>query len=632
MKKKVAIFANFFSADIVDMFFDGLYKSIPEETMDFYIFFAANSYGRDAVLNKSEMTICKLPVLKDYDIAIVFSQGLNSDEYREEIYKLCDEAGIPTIVIGDKQDRYHSITTNNYPGMRTLVEHLYEVHNARKFIYIGGTETHPDSVFRLEVIKEFAKEKNLDFKEEDVFYSNWEVIPTVEYVCSKFKNGDNLPDAIICANDFLAMGACTALDLIKLECPKDVIITGYDNIRSNKIYYPAVTTVDQNYDKAGEKVAEIIVNILKGNNEITSVEIDTECVIGESCGCKSETHERNRNYFCHTKIGKEYDSNHRKGRLFVLAHELYEAERCSQVAPRLQKVFYREDGAEGGCFHIMVDKAFAELAYREVGDLPKYEYADEFNIIVSKIDGSIAQKETTTRKNLIPQYKGYGPNRIFLFMPIYYRTFTCGYLCMEGPYKYGEEWKYNEYSECINESLKNFINNIKLTSLNDQLAKIMHTDALTHVKNRSAFEDHKEQLYLEYVKDPNIKFAIAMFDINNLKQVNDFLGHDAGDQYIKNCCSLICKTFDHSAVFRLGGDEFLAILREGKDLDNLDEHMTRLNEVLQKSKKEPEAVDRISFATGIGFSAEITLDTFDDVFKIADDRMYENKKHMKGLK
>lgn len=632
MKKKIAIFANFWSADIIDMFFDGLYKSVPEETMDFYIFFAANSYGRDAVLNKSEMTICKLPILKDYDVAIVFSQSLNSDEYREEIYKLCDEAGIPTIVIGDKQDRYHSITTNNYPGMRTLVEHLYDVHKARKFVFVAGTKSHPDSAFRLKVLKDFAKEKNLDFSEEDVFYSNWEIIPTVEYIRDKYGNGEMLPDAIVCANDFLAMGACTALDTINRECPREVIITGYDNVRSNQIYYPAITTVNQNYDKAGQKVAEIILNIFNGNKEITSAEIDTECVIAESCSCKSPVHERNRNYFCHTKIGKEYDSNHRKGRLFVLAHELYESERCNQVAPRLQKVFYREDGAEGGCFHIMIDKDFAKLAYKDVSELPQYTYTDEFTVIVSKIDGSIAMRDTAPRRELIPQYRGYGPNRIFIFMPIYYKTFACGYVCMEGPYHYGEEWKYNEYSECINESLKNFINNIKLTSLNDQLSAIMHTDALTHVKNRNAFEEFKEQLHLEFVKDPGIKFAIAMFDINNLKQINDVLGHDAGDQYIKNCCGLICKTFNHSAVFRLGGDEFLAILREGKDFDDLDEHMTRLNEVLKKSKNEPEAVDRISFATGIGFSEEISVDEYDKVFKLADERMYENKKIMKSQK
>jgi GGDEF domain-containing protein len=52
-----------------------------------------------------------------------------------------------------------------------------------------------------------------------------------------------------------------------------------------------------------------------------------------------------------------------------------------------------------------------------------------------------------------------------------------------------------------------------------------------------------------------------MFDLNDLKHINDRYGHERGDEYIVNCCRLICQVFKHSPVFRIGGDEFVALLR-----------------------------------------------------------------------
>lgn len=631
MKKKIAVLANYWSSDIVDMFFEGLTKSIPEESMDFYVFVAANSYGRDENINRNEMEIHNLPYLEDYDVIIIFSQGLNSDEHKQDLYDKCSKLDKPVILIGDNYPGFYGITANNYTGMRALVEHIYEKHNAKKYFFIAGAPSNPDSAYRLEVVQEFAKEKNLEFTDDDVFYSNWELGPVHNIIVEKYKTKEDLPDAIICANDFIAMSVCNALDLASLTCPEDVIITGYDNVRSNKIYYPSISTVDQNYGKAGEKAAEIILGILDGKTEVYSTTVDTECVIGESCGCKSLVHEKNRNNFCHNKVEDEYIGFFRRGRLFDLSHELNEADRFAQIAPRLQKIFYKDNGSEGSCFHIMMDTRFGKLAYEGVERVaPKYQFADEFKVIVSKMDGRIAQAEKYPRRNLVPTYDSYGKNRMFIFMPIYYKTFSCGYLCMEGPQQFGNEWYCNEYSECINESIKNFINNIQLSAVNDKLSAIMHTDPMTRVKNRAAFEEFKEQLQLEYVKNPNMKFGIAMFDINNLKQINDIYGHDSGDQYIKNCCHLICKVFEHSAVFRLGGDEFLAILKEGKDLDKLDELRKMFNEKMIESQNEEDVVDRLSIASGFGFSEEITLERYEDIFKIADDNMYKVKKMMKG--
>ena len=87
MKKKVAVFANTWSADIMSSFLSGFYDALEKDTTDTFVFLAANSYGRPETHNLSEVSIHSLPELEKYDAAIIFSQGLNSNQVRDQIYE-----------------------------------------------------------------------------------------------------------------------------------------------------------------------------------------------------------------------------------------------------------------------------------------------------------------------------------------------------------------------------------------------------------------------------------------------------------------------------------------------------------------------------------------------------------------
>ena len=84
-------------------------------------------------------------------------------------------------------------------------------------------------------------------------------------------------------------------------------------------------------------------------------------------------------------------------------------------------------------------------------------------------------------------------------------------------------------------------------------------DALTGVKNKYAYVDAEKSLNKQIDEGDNTAFAIVVCDVNNLKLVNDTLGHKTGDKYIKKACITICSIFKHSPVFRVGGDEFAII-------------------------------------------------------------------------
>jgi diguanylate cyclase (GGDEF)-like protein len=118
-------------------------------------------------------------------------------------------------------------------------------------------------------------------------------------------------------------------------------------------------------------------------------------------------------------------------------------------------------------------------------------------------------------------------------------------------------------------------------------------------------------------------FAIVVFDVNGLKAVNDLLGHQAGDRFIKEACSIICEIFKHSPVFRVGGDEFVAFAK-GVDYVNID----NLMEQIDNSNRENAASGGIVIAAGMArYNGH---ESIRDVFERADATMYKEKKRLKG--
>ena len=126
-------------------------------------------------------------------------------------------------------------------------------------------------------------------------------------------------------------------------------------------------------------------------------------------------------------------------------------------------------------------------------------------------------------------------------------------------------------------------------------------------------------------------FAIIMVDINNLKKVNDECGHEAGDEYIKGCCNLICENLKNSPVFRIGGDEFVAILRD-YDYENRESLTEKLKNDFMSAFNQTEKDPWLRYSAAVGMSEKTPEDTsIDPVFKRADKIMYEDKALFKQM-
>ena len=134
----------------------------------------------------------------------------------------------------------------------------------------------------------------------------------------------------------------------------------------------------------------------------------------------------------------------------------------------------------------------------------------------------------------------------------------------------------------------------------------------------------------EEIKDEKSRFAMVMVDLNDLKLVNDKYGHNKGDEYLIGSCQIICKIFKHSPVFRIGGDEFVAVLR-GEDHANRNLLIAKLKMAFKTTsqKEEKNPWERYSAAVGMGEHLPGNVETAEDVLKRADEEMYIHKSRVK---
>ena len=177
---------------------------------------------------------------------------------------------------------------------------------------------------------------------------------------------------------------------------------------------------------------------------------------------------------------------------------------------------------------------------------------------------------------------------------------------------------------------ENKISNLRQNA--SRLGVLAYQDALTHVKNKAAYDKAKENIN-EAIKNKDVEFALVMIDLNSLKTINDVYGHENGNLYITGSCSIICRIYDHSPVFRIGGDEFLVLL-ENIDYINREELYQKLTETFRQTaeREECDPWKRYSLAAGMAvFNPEADND-IDSVFNRADKIMYDNKQRMKAKK
>ena len=164
------------------------------------------------------------------------------------------------------------------------------------------------------------------------------------------------------------------------------------------------------------------------------------------------------------------------------------------------------------------------------------------------------------------------------------------------------------------------IYNANLDTLQSKLSSLAYTDPLTGLANRARCEQIMEMLSEEHGT-----YVIISMDLNKLKEVNDSLGHHEGDRLLSGFATILSDSFlDASLVGRMGGDEFIVILTDDRALNCTRRIHNFYSAINNWNRKETRF--QYSASYGYAYSHEVPSGSAQEVYMLADNRMYEMKR------
>ena len=585
-------------------------------------FSAFTIYGSDTKNAAGEYNILHLIPYEQLDALIVCHDTFNSNDAVEELWKLVTErCQAPIISIRKKVNGCYNILVEDTDAIPALVRHFHDVHHFDRIAFMSGPYNHPDAIFRLEKYKEAMAELGLDCPEEYIFEGNFWKDCALD-AANHFMSLKNRPQAIVCANDYMALSLCKELTLQGYSVPQDIAISGFDDVRDARANVPPLTTCYVSVSDMAKKAMETIDTLLNGKEAPACTFVPTKIIIRNSCGCESSTMKDLSLSRMYEVELMEQLINHNAHNTFVSislenmtsAEDIGDYLRLEDV-PGITRDFYLCLGSHGNGAYPQVKKKAPGFAKRS-------------HSIYSLRDlNPIATSSFETKKLLPPEAIREEPMTVFFF-PIHYLEYNFGYVAATSNGEEAQDTLFHSWLSLIGNTLENLRIRAKNQALLEKLNMLYHEDFLTKLYNRRGFEQFSEEEFSE-AKKHNIKTMTLSIDMDNLKYINDVYGHSHGDlalQTIADAMRQACSGCEICA--RIGGDEFAVF-----GYDYSEDKAKQYTENFLQYLKDFNAQSNLPYCVNASFGYTISDPSLsisrENYMKISDDLLYQNKRKRK---
>lgn len=238
---------------------------------------------RDAAMNVAY----RLAGPENLDALIVLSNTVGNFKGPEAVARLVADSRLPAVSIDFPLDGVPVVSVEGGDAMRDLVLHLARVHGRRRFALVTGPESHFDSRQRERAFREALASEGLGLDERLVFRGHFYKDSGTAAVKSFLASGAEM-DALVCLNDFMAMGALDELRANGLAVPRDLSVTGFDDIDEALCTCPPLTTVAQPFDLIGKAAVDMALAVVRGESP-GARSLGCRFVARRSCGCPPES-------------------------------------------------------------------------------------------------------------------------------------------------------------------------------------------------------------------------------------------------------------------------------------------------------------------------------------------------------
>ncbi|MCK5266763.1 MAG: GGDEF domain-containing protein [Spirochaetes bacterium] len=195
--------------------------------------------------------------------------------------------GMPIVSLGIKLDGIPSILVDNKFGLKNVVDHLIEHHKYKKIAFVRGTRNNPEAEERFAAYKESLIDHKMKINNDLIVQGNFH--PDSGNAAVKILMDERRAklEAIVVANDDMALGVLEELKKRKIDVPNNVAVVGFDNIEEVQFHEIPLTTVDQPLDEQAEIAFEILMKMFKGKTVPDQIILPTRLIVRSSCGCIS---------------------------------------------------------------------------------------------------------------------------------------------------------------------------------------------------------------------------------------------------------------------------------------------------------------------------------------------------------
>ena len=561
--------------------------------------------------NCAEKCVFDLIPYDRIDGVIIMDEKIKSRTITDSIVERANAAGLPVISVDGEHKGALSVRFDYAKGFESIVRHVIEHHGVKHPHFVAGIKGNIFSEERIDVFKKVIVENGIEFDESMVSYGNFWAKPSraaAEELCRR----DKLPDAVICANDVMAINVCDVFLKHGIKVPQDVIITGFDGIDEAQYNVPKLSTVSTDWSVLADELSKAVLDYFGRQKTEGLISIMPRLIPNESCGCESFMGTSD------TYLSKLNDSFYRYQDDIRNLYDISVKMQMSTASDRVAWCIY-DELMHDMC--IIVKKEIFDNEHNYIlediapaGHALLYDsYRSDRAILDFEID-DIAPSLEEKLKDIHP----------LIFNALDYLGKNLGYICYSFKnYDVTDYTKTAQINNTVSMGLGGFINMQYQLYLADKVEKMYKNDKLTGLYTRTGYERYYERLLEENVSKYT-ELTVIMSDLNGLKQINDTFGHNAGDIAISAAAKALKSATPKDAVcVRYGGDEMVALIPGKVDIEKV---ISSIDAFLDEYNKNSGLKFTLSTSCG-AFTDKLTAD-FDLQYAIrqADRRMYEVKR------
>ena len=530
---------------------EGITEAAKEYNFNVSVFASFGGVLGNSQYDDGEYNIYSLANFSRFDGAVLLTNTIGNLTIRRQIIESIKAAGIPAVILdSDEEPSFYNVRIDNSKAMRQMVEHVVEHHGAKVVNYISGPLENPEANERYHTFLEVMAEHGLPVEHQRVYFGGFRPIDgknaAEEWLRSKLK----MPDAIICANDAMALEAASVLMANGIRIPEDVIVTGFDNTYYAQHHSPTLASVARPLAEAGKLACKVLLKVLDGDDCVKTISLDAYPVFQESCGCSTTNEQDMKSYKVQT-----YDLVKRAREGVSLLNRLTSALAVTETPKdsiRTIASYLNEVECEQFCICLCDNwqSSFREGSTEQMTT----GYTRSMSAPLIWTRGNFGEIERFRSEKMYPVMPESGGN-IGYFFPLHFRERCLGYYVFTNTNFPTRNIVCHSLMMNISHSFENIRKLLHLNNAIHELDRLYVIDPLCGIYNRNGFIRLADKMFRECLAESET-LMISFIDMDGLKFINDSYGHDEGDFALRRLAEVIhsCCTGDQICA-RFVGDE-----------------------------------------------------------------------------